>query len=270
MSPRRFYTLVYICFTVIVVGAFASMAQNDYGLPLLATGCFGLSLIMLLRIGGIQELDQTLFPSLWLIAELSGMALLTLILGFRALFIRFPFVEYLFAGNALLLAGIYMGYFSRTYKKYDKIQILRISTILFYGSLILFLFSFVMIPFNISFGKWIGGASFGLMLIFCAVSLAISPTANYNQDNVRTFAAMTRQINLSPVLMTMLLMMSVYTGLTSVKMIPSLYTGVEPPRYFELIRKAELGEDEREKGEYKYELFEEAYQKFLARRKEKE
>jgi hypothetical protein len=270
MSIRRFYTLIYICFIVIVVGAFASMAQNDYGLPLLAVGCFGLSLIMLFRIEGVQDINQTLFPRKWLIAELSGMAVMTLILGLRALFIRFPFVEYIFAVNALLLVAIYLGFARNIRRKYHGSKILRATTLLFYSSLILFLFSFVMIPFSLGYGELIGAISFGIIVLFLALSLLLFPNAIYNQDRVRTFTETTIQNNLSPILMIMLIMMSVYMGLTRTQLVPPLYSRAEPPRYLELVRQAELGEETREGGVYKYELFEQAYQQFLARRKEME
>ena len=67
----------------------------------------------------------------------------------------------------------------------------------------------------------------------------------------------------SVVLMTGYLLISIYSGLYMIGVLPPLYTDKIPHAYIELINNAETGVEKPDGGVYKHEVYKEAYDKFI-------
>ena len=63
--------------------------------------------------------------------------------------------------------------------------------------------------------------------------------------------------------MTGYFLISIYTGLHMINVLPSLYTSKIPHNYIELINEAETGKEQPEDGVFKYELYETAYKELI-------
>lgn len=270
MGTRQYYTLVYILFLVIVVGAFASMAQNEYGVKLLAGGCFGFSLLFLSRLLGIKQFSDSIFQKSWLIQELGVMSLIMLLFGLRALRIRFSFVEIVFVISVVAMIILYARYLSAIREKYQTNKILTISFYMVYGAVILFFLSMSMTFLNERISVILGGISFGLTIGFWILYFIKGRATIYKEERVLIIPEIFKFGTLSPIIFTMIIMMSIYVGLNRVNMIPDIYTGELPVRFMDLEQKAIKGELEPVDGVMKHEIYWEEYQQFLQYMRDRE
>ena len=246
------------------------MAQNEYGVKLLAAGCFSFSVLFLIKLWGIKTFSDSLFQKSWLSQELAVMSLIMMLFGLRALRIRFSFVEIVFIVSVVVMIIIYARYLSAVIRKYRTNRILMSSFYMVYGAVILFFLSMSLTFLNKNLSVLLGGLSFGLTLGFWLMYLIKGPATIYNEERVLMIPEIFKFKTLSPIIFTMIIMMSVYVGLNKVNMIPDIYTGELPVRFMELEQKALEGELEPVEGEFKHEVYWNEYQKFLTYMRERE
>ncbi len=270
MSTRQYNSLVYILFLVIVIGAFASMAQNEYGVKLLAGGCFGFSVLFLIKLWRIKTFSDSLFQKSWLTQELAIMSLIMLLFGLRALRIRFSFVEIVFVITVVIMIIFYVRYLNILNAKYRTNKTLTFSFSLVYGSIILFFLSMSLTFLNEGISVVLGAASFSFIIGFWVLYFLKGPATILNEERVLIIPEMFKFRTLSPIIFTMIIMISVYVGLNKVNMIPDIYTGELPVRYMDLEQKALKGELEPVDGVFKHDIYWEEYQKFLTYMRERE
>ena len=64
-------------------------------------------------------------------------------------------------------------------------------------------------------------------------------------------------------LLSIFMLFSLYIGLNKVNLIPAIYSDEYPRAYFELVNRAESGEEELVDGRYQHDRFQEEYEKFI-------
>ena len=78
----------------------------------------------------------------------------------------------------------------------------------------------------------------------------------------------TRFKDRSVVLLALFLLFTAYMGLTKIGAIPKMYSDEFPQAYFELVNKAESGQEKAVEGKYRHEAFKEMYDRFIGRQGE--
>jgi hypothetical protein len=263
MRNRYFNIFIYLFVLTIVVGAFAAIALNDYGVTLIAIGCFGLSAIIFLRIYSISTIINTKVPKTLLMQEYILMGVILLLFGFRALRIKFDFVEMLFVICTILMVVTYLIFLRGLWSEFKSHKTLKIGLLLLYASIILFFTSMSVTFINYSTSVIIGAISFILAIGFLILHFSQGNNIIYKEKESSLFKEVFQYFNLSPLILTMILLMSFYMGLHQINILPSLYTGEVPARYQELLEEGIDRDKETIDGVPRHEIYWEEYQSFI-------
>ena len=243
-----------------MTGAFASMAQNAYGIKLMGALAAVFCLLFIIQaVEYVQEGKTKPFP----LIELTSLALLSGIISLRVFYIHFPYAELLygFAGLSLFIVyAIKLGTIFPQIRKENRF--LSWMVLLFFGSLSLFVLSLTITPFFPWLAEPAGMVAFTLILIFTAASLAKNDVL-YQGENVNALKTATRAEPRAVMLLSIFMLFSLYIGLNKVNLIPAIYSDEYPRAYFELVNRAESGEEEQVDGRYRHDRFQEEYEKFI-------
>ncbi len=259
----RKYSLAYylLCF-LLVAGAFAAMAQNDYGIKILGGVAMAFSLLFAMQF--IQELRKVNFTPLSLL-ECGSLIVMSSILAMRAYFVRFQFVELLFGVAGFILIVVYtVGLIQSRSKIRSLNKTLFILVAMFYGSLIFYVISMILVPLMPALAEPAGGIAFALLLAFFLFSY-LKKELVAGDEKVSAFRYVLKFKDRSIVLLTLFVLFTAYMGLTKVGVLPTMYSDEYPQAYFELVKQAEVGNEKSVNGKYKHEEFKEMYDEFVSR-----
>ena len=92
---KKYNTIYYLLFILLIMGAFASMAQNSYGLKIMGGVAFVFGLLFLIEF--ISVLSEKGKKDIYRLIEPACLLTLSIIFALRVFYIHFPFVEWLFA-----------------------------------------------------------------------------------------------------------------------------------------------------------------------------
>jgi len=259
--------IYYLLFILLVMGAFASMAQNSYGLKIMGGVAFAFGLIFLLEF--ITALGKKETKDGYALAELVAMILFSVIFGCRIFHIYFTYIEWLFAAAGAWLVFFYIRkLFIRYHRLVFRNKRLAWLGVIFHLSIILFLVSLIMIPFASQKSEWIGMAAFALLLVFI-IGAFVKRDDRVDGNKVTTMQMVAGYRDHSIVLASLFLLFSLFAAFNKAGLVPGVYSDEFPRAYFELLDKASAGKEKTADGKYKYEEFMEKYQQFLKRNKAK-
>ena len=260
---KKYNTLYYLLFVLIVMGAFASMAQNDYGISILGLAAASFSILFLIQL--LSMFFDTERVSKSSVVELTSLFILAAILAMRVFYIRFPFVELVFGMAGLALVVVYLRKmiqaFSAVKPESKKLAWLAV---IFYGSIVLYLISMVTVPFFPSLSEPAGIAAFVLLIIFCAVNL-LSKSVLANGERISGIQFIARLKDSAGVLAVLFLLFTLYMGFSKIGVVPTMYSDEFPQSYYKLVKQAETGKEKPLNGKFKYEEFKEKYDLFVQR-----
>ena len=258
---KRYTTAYYLLFVLIVMGAFASMAQNDYGMAILGFAAASFSVIFLVQLI-LLVLKKQSGTNLEVI-EVACLFILTAIMAMRVFYIRFAFVEYVFAITGFILV---VTYIQKMFAVHAKVKSdnknLSILVLIFYGSVVLYLASMIIVPFLPAISERVGIAAFVLMIL-SAVGNVVIGSIIINSEKTTAFQFALRLRDRSMVLLTLFLLFTCYMAFTKVDLVPKLYSDEFPQSYYGLVNQAETGRETPVDGKFKHELFKENYERFL-------
>lgn len=269
MGRTKFSTYAYVLFLIIVIGTFSSIAQNEYGVKLIAFGCFCFSLIIIWRLYSILTTEKPLFRRSELTMEYIAMSGIMALFGLRALRIKFASVEVLFVVLALVLCILYVMYFMKLYQIYKSSKPLTITISFLYASVVLFFLSLSFTFLDETISTFIGACSFLSALIFLAWYYRVGKEVIFQEDRVNIFDSIFQYLNLSPVILSIIMLISLYMGLFKVNILPPIYTGEVPVRYLEMTEnQGDINISDGSKSETYWGAYQE-FLKFMEERKEK-
>jgi len=262
---KSYNTFYYLLTVLLIMGAFASMAQNSYGIQILSGVCIAFGLIFLFQL--IKQLQNKNHKDISLLIEFSALILLSFIFAFRIFFIHPPFIEWIFGLTGVALALVYLKKMISSFRLYKpKNNLLAILVFVFYFSILLFITSLVTVPFAARFAQFAGVAAVILIVGFLIASL-LRRKFSVDGGNVSAFAVIAGFKDRSVLLLSLFIIFSLYLGFTSTGILPKLYSDEYPQAYFELVNKSETGKEKEVNGKYKYEDFKKRYDEFVARNK---
>ncbi len=261
---KKYNPIYYLLFVLLIMGAFASMAQNDYGIKILGLVALSFSLLFSIQLISTYRKKTTKRDKSDFL-ELLSLILLSLILALRVFYIRFLFVEVVFGGAGILLVMVYGGKALRSFRlNQPKSNRMAWLVLGFHCSILLYVVSMITIPFIPSLSEPAGGTAFALFLAFVMACLW-SKGIMFGAEKLTGFAFVARFKDRSVVLLALFLLFTAYLGLTKLSVIPKIYSAEFPQSYFKLVDEAETGKEKPITGKYKYEEFKATYDRFVER-----
>jgi hypothetical protein len=258
---KKYNPIYYLLFILLVMGTFASMAQNDYGLKIMGGVALAFGLIFLLEF--ISELRRKETKNGYALAELAAMIVFSAIFGCRVFNIHFPYIEFLFAAAGAWLVFFYIRkLFIRFHRLLFRNRRLAWLGLFFHLSIILFLVSLIMMPFAAQQAEWVGMAAFALLLVFI-IGAFVKRDDLVDGDKVTAMQMVTGYRDHSIVLASLFLLFSLFAAFNKAGLVPGIYSDEYPRAYFELVDKAASRKEKPVDGKYKYEVFMDKYKQFL-------
>jgi len=255
-------------FILLVMGAFASMAQNGYGLKILGGVAFAFGLLFIAEF--ITALRRKEKEDIFVIIEPLCLFILSFIFGLRVFYIYFNYVEILFAAAAFILAIIYLRKMTFRFRDFrPKNRLLALFIIIFHLSIVLFLVSLALVPFLPTIAEAIGIGSFALVLIFIIAGF-LKKNLLVDGEPVSAFQMVRKYRGHSIFIITLIVMFSFYVGFNKVGILPGIYSDEYPRAYFELVDKATTGKEKAVGGKFLHEEFMERYRQFVKKNKRKD
>ncbi len=261
----KFNTIYYLLFILLVMGAFASMAQNSYGLKIMGTVAFVFGLLFLIElISVLQEKGKT---DIYRLIEPACLLILSVIFALRVFYIHFSFVELLFVIAGVVLMLIYTRKMILRYRNMrPKNNTLAMLILVFHLSIILFLVSLVIVPFSQKISEITGIIAFILLLIFIITGL-FKKDLLVAGEIVSPLKMVTHFKDHSIIIVSLFLLFSLYVGFNKAGLIPGIYSDEFPQAYYKLVEDAASKKEKPLEGRYKYEKFKEQYGLFLKHNK---
>lgn len=265
---KKYNHIYYLLFILLVMGAFASMAQNSYGLKIMGVVAIAFGLVFLLEF--ITALGKKEKKDGYALAELAAMILFSGIFGCRIFHIHFPYIEWLFAAAGAWLVFFYIRKsFIRYHRLVSANKRLAWLGVIFHGSIILFLVSLIMIPFAAQKAEWVGMAAFALLLVFI-IGAFVKRNDLADGNKVTAMQMVTAYRDHSIVLASLFLLFSLFSAFNKAGLVPAIYSDEFPQAYFKLVDDATSGKEKPVNGKYKYEEFMKKYDQFQKQNKIKD
>ena len=258
---RNYITFYYLLTVLLIMGAFAAMAQNSYGLTILGLVCYGFALIFLLQfVSGIRQ-KQVQPPGE--LMDLPALFIISVILALRLFHLHFPFIEWIFALAGLALILVYIQKMVGTYRQLGpKNQWAAAHILVFQGSILFFTLSLVTVLRFLPLSRFAGGLAL-ILLVAGLLGLLLRSHYLVEGQNLAVFNLIGAFRDRSVLLLALFLLSSLYLNLTGTGILPRIYSDEYPQAYFELVNLAETGKEKPVDGTYQYERFRKMYEQFL-------
>ncbi len=259
---KSYNTVYYLLTVLLIMGGFASMAQNSYGLPIISAVCMAFGLIFFVQF--IQALRAKEPNRTEQAIEFFVLFILAFIFTLRTLQIYFPFVEWIFVAAALVLALNYLTRLRHWYRQIHlKNKTLARLVLIAYLSIVLFCMAMVEITFKPRIARWTGGLALIGVLVFLLSGL-FRRHFLLDGENKSAFSIIAGFKDRLYLLLSLFIIFSLYVGLSGAGILPKLYSKKFPQAYFELVNNAETGKEKpSEGGEFKYQEFKKQYDQFV-------
>jgi hypothetical protein len=252
---------------LVLLGLFATMAQNTYGLTLMGISCFGLALLYFAELSWKVTEDFSSLEKKDIIglSELLVLSLLLLLFGFRVFYINIPYSDLIFITLCGLLIVVYSLISARIIKttKNENPDLARTATF-FYSSILIFLLSLGTRIINQSLSAVVGALGLIISVPFL-IPLLRRTQYEYSARTITIFQFIVSSRNKAGMLFLFFTLSAFYMGLSYFRIIPGIENAEKPGTYIELINQAETGKEKPVNGKYQHEIYKESMDKFLLR-----
>ncbi|ULQ51012.1 hypothetical protein [Flavihumibacter fluvii] len=261
---KRDQTFFYLLFVLLVMGAFAAMAQNSYGLKIIGAVSAVFGLIFLMRLGSMILKER---KNIFAILELSSLTILASIFALRVFYIHFSYVETIFVVAVIALIFVYIRKMIFRFRK-SAVEApgLAWTVIAFHGSVILFLVSLALMPFIPAVASWVGTLAFLMLAIFIFAGFR-KKEKTAEGEPVSAFTILFHYTDYSFLIISLFFLFSIYVGFNKMGLLPPIYSDEFPQAYFELVEKASSGKEKPVNGQFRHQAFKENYDAFIQRNK---
>ena len=257
--------LYYLIVLTIIIGAFASMAQNNYGMQIMGYASlgfalsFGNSAFAIIKYKGISK--KTALS----LIELFSLIIIVIIFSLRIFYIRFPYIEVVFAlaGIAIIIRFSFLVV-DIVKTTWVENRLLCIYSTFFYFSIIFYTGSMVIVIINPALSEPLGGLGFGFLLLYLFGGF-YHRNLFYKGEKYSALNYLNKFSTKSILMMAVYVLFTMYMGLTKFDLIPKLYSNEYPQTYLKLVQEAESGLERPIDGKYKHEIFKEKYDRLVER-----
>ena len=260
---KTYNTIYFLLFVLLIMGAFASMAQNSYGLKLLGVVgiAFGLLFLyqlvrLMTRPGKKDGLSQV---------ELSSLTVLSFIFALRVFNIHSQVTDMVFVASGMLLAGVYLIKMASAYSTLRKGNYtLALLIAIFYLSVILFIIFVIAGSYSPMTGRIAGGIGFLLLLFFLVAAIAKGQFL-VEGENISAFKWIINAKDSSGLLISLFSVAAFYFVLNAAGILPPLYVDDLPQAYYKLVNDSKSDRNTQAGGKSKHDEFKLEYDKFVNR-----
>ena len=258
---KTYNPLYYLLFILLIMGTFASMAQNSYGLNIIGAVAFIFGLLFLIEIISLVRKKKETAISAFI--EPGCLFIIFVVLGLRVFYVHFSYVEWFFGAAVSLLIIFYCMKMITRFRYYQtKNRLLSVLVIVFHLSIIFFLASLALVLLASSLAEVAGVAAIVLLIGFILAAWLKKKVLVEGTD-LSPFKMVAGFKGHSIILAVLTLLFSLYFGLNRVGVLPPIYSDEYPKAYFELIDQSATGKEKPVNGKYKYQEFIEKYHQFL-------
>jgi len=235
---NRYVTIFFLLFMLLIMGAFASMAQNNYGFAMIGWVSLGFCLVFSFQLA--RKLSAKRAYSLLSVAELAGLIVLTLLFSLNNFHIRIPFSDILASAAALMLVLVYGANLQKAVRTAEAEGRSRFWIVIYYAGIILFLLSFAINTFLPQWTRIASGVAFLLLIAFILGAFLVPGFMKGWADNnalkiINTFR------DRSFILASLFFLMSLYGTAVGMGWLPPLYSDDYPKVFFEMNGRQEPG-----------------------------
>ena len=261
---KRYTTVYYFLFVLIVMGAFASMAQNSYGLKICGLACLGFVLTFLHEIFFATRAENEPQTPSWLrYVELISLTVIALVFMFRNFSMEFLF------GNSLLILASAALLLLLSYQAAVELRTARLKQVslayllaLYYGAVLLFIIAFLLVIALPDFAFASAVTALILIAIFVGITLILK-NVDVNGETISVWQYAGQLKNKSAILLIASVLVFGYSLLNSAGVLPPLYHGTLPKAYQDIVDQSIKNSDE--KWKEKPAEFMDRYEVFLSR-----
>lgn len=254
---KRNIVLYYFLMLLLVMGAFASMALNSYGVVLMAYTMLGFAFAFLIDLVFVLPKQQSILKKdkRMLGTELLLLALVFLINFVLGLDARIPYASefLLILVILLILINVYHFYQSWTTERNSPVK-LKVAIACYFIAILLLYVSTYMPASLMAVSSWSA-------LILIAAFLVIGwwrGSVLIEGDEVTAMQRVVRYKNKSGIQLIILGLVTVYYLLSTLNILPSLYVGSMPNAHQQVVR-----DWQKDKNKTNPQDFEQAYRTFL-------
>jgi hypothetical protein len=250
---------------VMVTGAFASMAQNNYGLKLIGFSCVGFAFLFFFEalFDWKKKVELSTLARTLNFIELIVLGGLATLLFLRSLFIDFNGASTMFTVLLIVLTSLYLSYLLRLVGRWwSKSKSLSTGLILYFLVLIFFLSSSILAIGQHNLSYLTGATGLACLLAFI-VWVVLSRRILVDGESTSIVAHIWKMRNKSIFVLVASLVVGLYFVLNRSNIIPPLYTSEKPAGYLELVKQSEEGKENSEEDRNLYKLFDDRYQSFI-------
>jgi hypothetical protein len=239
------------------MGAFASMAQNSYGLKIMGGVACAFGVVFLFEfIFGLRNNEN---KDIYDLAETACLSILSFIFALRIFYIHFPFVELLFFITVLVLVVLYVRKMRISFNKnLPQDRLFALLVLVFQLCIILFLLALILVPFAPVISQILGAVTF-IILLGDLTAAVLKPRLLIDGEQVSVFKTISRFKDHSIVIVSLFLLFSLYTGFNRVGILPGIYSDEFPQAYYKMIDGASATKEKL----VPYQEFKEKYDLFI-------
>lgn len=236
---KRYNAIYFLLFLLLVMGAFASMAQNSYGLKIIGGVAFLFGGLFLLEL--IQVIARPGKKDGFAIAELAAMAVFAIVLGCGVFMISIPGMQWIFAGAGAFLVFFYTRkLFIRFRRLVHRNRRLAWLGALFHFSIILFLLTIVVAPFSATVATLTGWAGIITLLLFIAGTF-LKKYELLEGNKVTVLQMVSGYRDHSIVLALLFLLVSLFSISQRAGILPGLYLDEYPRAFYDIMGRESAG-----------------------------
>jgi len=256
---KKINIVYYLLFMLLILGAFAAMAQNGYGFDIIGFVCLVFGIVFLIRLVRLSGKGKK--TDIWAMLEFCCLSAMAFGFALKSFHIYVAFLDRMLAISSLFLALVFakrmIEHFADLKGKNTRLSYI---ILIYYSSLIVFLLAIASTIFFPAFSVYFETVAFLLMLVFVVCSfmykrVMVDGSSRSVLDHLRAFR------DSSMLLVCIFTIMVLYTGLTRVGLLPTMYSDDFPQAYFRMVN-ADNSKKETN-GKYKHQEFKEQYEAFL-------
>jgi len=247
---------------LIVMGAFASMALNNYGVLIMSYASLGFSIMFFVDLIALARRTDLTAPDKRIRGiELAALVSLCLLFALRGLKIDVPFKTILIPSLLVILILVHLSDFYRTWSMLTNAPSkIKVGVISYFGALLLLIVAYYL------FGIYPIPAFAVAMICFFLITMFFLLSGKKNAvivegEKTNPFHIVSGFKTKSAILMIGLSVVVIYNALNTLDVLPPLYFGSMPNGYSKVISLAKNANDSTRATDP--ESFEDAYKKFV-------
>jgi hypothetical protein len=250
---KKYSTVYFLLLALLLLGAFASMAQYSYGMKICGLASLGFTVAFLVELWSIQSGEKKrIRHSL----ELASLTLLSLIFTLRNFSVEWSYFNVL-QTIAFTVLIFLLGY--AAFAQIRALKTVREATAIgmYYTSIVLFLFSALVGIIFPQFPQYIILAALASLALFLVLAAIVGPVSS-DRDAISTWGYLRHQLkDKSALILIACILVIGFGALHASGVLPRLYYGTYPQGYQNLIESGVTSSDQNKSGEFKkrYEVF---------------